>query len=118
MNITITLTADQSLLEVLKGLVNLNQGVKLNGSDNGSALAAVVTETEPVKAAKKKKEAVAETPAPSTPTLETIRELVSKKVEQGKRKEMKALLTEFETDSVSNLSAEHYTAFYSKVEAL
>lgn len=52
------------------------------------------------------------------PAKEVIQAAVAKKAQAGKIKEIKALLTEFETDSVSNLVEESYVPFLAKVNAL
>lgn len=107
LNITVTLTADQKLLEVLG---NLFRGVQ--NVPNEQTVLPAVKPTGPAPAAPTVKE------EKSDITVEELRALVAQKAKSGKRDAIKTLLTSYEAESVSTLAAKDYIDFKTKLEAL
>lgn len=55
---------------------------------------------------------------PANLTVEYLRAATREKTESGKKAEVKALLSKYGSDSVTNLDAAHYAAYYAEVVAL
>jgi hypothetical protein len=110
MNITLTITASDELMEVLKGFIKVSPAEKK-------------TKVEKIKPAEEAKEtpapAAASTSTSSEPvTIEKVRAAVQEKAQAGKRDAVKKLLSEFGADKVTSLQKEQYSDFLAKVEAL
>lgn len=124
MNITVTIAPSPELLQSLQMLSNALKGI--TSTSNPIELApATVVDSAPV-AAKKAKAALSEAApvAGDKPqqeakiTIEAIREMVSAKVNGGKKAEIKALLAEFSVPNVSLLPTADFAVFYEKLLAL
>ena len=138
MEITLKITAEPALLQVLNaltgGLMRAQQfpevqqamlepavvksaSTRSRTTQTGKATAAAIaSESDPT--------VTAAEPAASTQTeapemsIETVRALVQEKSQAGKRAELKKLLAEFGTDRVTDLDPAKYSEFYKKAEAL
>lgn len=144
MNVTLELTASPSLLEALRLLAGVIGGSsKFHMPDTMNTMATVDTPKpnapkiipENVAEAERAQNEVARNTTISTAgsavaetatktsgariTLEMARALThSKSKVEGKRKEVKAILAKYDTDSVSNMDASNYEAYYRELEAL
>lgn len=137
MEITLKITAEPALLQVLNaltgGLMRAQQfpevqqamlepavvksaSTRTARAPQRTTAAAVTSESDPT--------VTAAEPAASTQTeapemsIETVRALVQEKSQAGKRAELKKLLAEFGTDRVTDLDPAKYSEFYKKAEAL
>lgn len=137
MEITLKITAEPALLQVLNaltgGLMRAQQfpevqqamlepaavkpaSTRTARAPQRTTAVAVTSESDPT--------VTAAEPAASTQTeapemsIETVRALVQEKSQAGKRAELKKLLTEFGTDRVTDLDPAKYSEFYKKAEAL
>lgn len=134
MNITLELTASPSLLEALRMLAGFANPVAsfeptaraINAPETTQAQKETVENTQ--KAAEEER-AVNETTrtAPATTaeagaqtdlTVEQVRAATSAKAKAGKRAEVKELLAKYGAESVTNMDASNYAAFYAEIEAL
>lgn len=137
MNITLELTASPSLLEAFKLLASVftnpsNGIISMPGINQAASLlpevpgiieapqtvidARSVNETD-----RREVGASATTTATTTQTdltVEQVRAATQAKAKSGKRSEVKALLSKYGTDSVTNMDAANYAAFYAELEAL
>lgn len=134
MNITLELTASPTLLEALKLLAGFANPVAsfVPVEKVISAPEAAQTQKKTVEESRKTTDdrsanettrevttATTETTTVQTDlTVEQVRAATSAKAKSGKRAEVKALLSKYGTDSVTNLDAAHYAAFYTELEAL
>lgn len=143
MEITLKITAEPALLQVLNaltgGLMRAPQfsepvqqamlepaavkpaSTRSRTAQTGKATAAAVaSESDPtVTAAEPVAEPVASTQTEALEmSIETVRALVQEKSQAGKRAELKKLLAEFGTDRVTDLDPAKYSDFYKKAEAL
>jgi intergrase/recombinase len=130
MELKITIDATQDVLDAITQLTNAIKGL------NVTATTETVTETvvtEKPKKVTKVKEEIAEEVVPvplpveeTTKTTEATRKIYIEDIrakvqivaQNGKREEVKMLLSEFGVTRVSDLDSYHFTEFYSKVNAL
>ena len=120
MNITVTIAPSPELLQSLQTLSNALKGISNHSFPieippaNTVPPAREVAAEKPVKKVKAEDKPQQETKV----TIEAIREMVSTKVNGGKKAEIKALLAEFSAATVSLLSDADFEAFYKKLLAL
>lgn len=136
MNITLELTASPSLLEALRMLAGFANPV---ASFEPTARAIIAPEaTQIQKKVVEKSQAAAEERAANETTrpaaavaaataeagvqteltVEQVRAATSAKAKSGKRAEVKELLAKYGAESVTNMDASNYAAFYAEIEAL
>lgn len=134
MNITLELTASPSLLEALKllasvftnpsnGIISMpgiNQAVSLLPEVPGiiEAPQTVIDDRSVNETDRREVGASATTTTQTDLTVEQVRAATQAKAKSGKRSEVKALLSKYGTDSVTNMDAANYAAFYAELEAL
>jgi hypothetical protein len=121
MNITVTIGASPEFLNAIQDLAKAFTGAKSPAVVTGKRTERNVKQED-------SKPEVAAAPAaemsPAIPeatekpvTIEQLRALVQKKA-GTKKAEIKGLLSEYQTDSVTNLSKEYYSEFKEKIDAL
>lgn len=105
--------------------MDINVNVKFSGSpDFLAALQGFLKGGAPaingttVKNIPKKKDETTEPAEDGAITVEALRDAVTKKAQAGKKAQIKKLLKEFGTDSVSNLEEAKYADFLEKLETL
>lgn len=134
MNITLELTASPSLLEAFKllasvftnpsnGIISMpgiNQAVSLLPEVPGiiEAPQTVIDDRSVNETDRREVGASATTTTQTDLTVEQVRAATQAKAKSGKRSEVKALLSKYGTDSVTNMDAANYAAFYAELEAL
>lgn len=115
MNITVTHTLAPEIVNLLQRLLQ-NQPAAETLATNDQ-----VKDSLPVTKTKVKKLADTTTSVTTTDkevTIEEVRAMVNSKAQDGKRDAVKALLTEFEAEKVTNLAKTQYADFLVKVSAL
>jgi hypothetical protein len=123
MNITVTIGASPELLNAIQDLVKAFSGAKVATSPATKKQDKAVKTEEPVKSDETASAPTAELnpaipgPSDTAVTIEQLRALVQKKA-GTKKNEIKKLLSEYKTDSVTNLAKDHYFEFKEKIEAL
>lgn len=138
MNITLELTASPSLLEALRMLAGFTNPVASFEPTARAIIAPEATQTQKMvveksqavteeeRAAKETTRSVAAAAAAATAeagvqtelTVEQVRAATSAKAKAGKRAEVKELLAKYGAESVTNMDASNYAAFYAEIEAL
>lgn len=135
MEITLKITAEPALLQVLNALTGglmrapqfaepVQQAIEPAMTKPTSTRAARAAQSSRATASESEPTATVAEPAVITQTaatemsIETVRALVQEKSQAGKRTELKALLAEFGTARVTDLEPEKYSEFYKRAEAL
>lgn len=138
MNITLELTASPSLLEAFKLLASVftnpsNGIISMPGINQAASLLPevpgiieapqTVIDARSVNETDRREVGASATTTTATTTqtdltVEQVRAATQAKAKSGKRSEVKALLSKYGTDSVTNMDAANYAAFYAELEAL
>nr|WP_129732310.1 hypothetical protein [Parabacteroides goldsteinii] len=136
MNITLELTASPSLLEALRMLAGFANPVASFEPTARAIIAPEATQTqkkiveksqadaeeraanETTRPAAAVAAATAEAGVQTELTVEQVRAVTSAKAKAGKRAEVKELLAKYGAESVTNMDASNYAAFYAEIEAL
>lgn len=119
MKVKIELTASASLLDAINALSKAFSGQSAPAPAMTPTIPMIpVIKKEAKPAAEKDEPTADQKPASSNVTVEQLRSIVRAKAQAGKREELKGLLSEFGSESVTTLPVEKYADFKAKVEAL
>ena len=123
LTIEVKLTASNELLAAIQSLTSAFLGTSPKSVTKTEGSTKLENSEKKVIPQKVQSNATQEEPETSGPetqtfTIEQLRAVVKEKSTGGKREQVKNILAEFGTTSVTNLAEEHYVAFMVKVKAL